>query len=621
MIRDQFQLDLHPKLIVDLFAGGGGMSTAIEWALGRSPDIAVNHDDNALSMHRANHPQTEHYIADVFEVCPYDVTQGRPVGLLHLSPDCTHHSQAAGGQPRNKKRRALSWVGYRWAGQVAPDVMTLENVTQILKWGPLIAKRDPATGRVVTLDRIQCPTTGKTINRVAEPGERVPVQQQFLVPDPAHAGRTWNRFIKLLQIKGYRVEWRTLCAADYGAPTTRERLFMVARRDGKPITWPQPTHFKNPTRGQKQWRSAAECIDWSIASKSIFDRQKPLADATLRRIAKGLKRYVLECGDPFIVPIAHFNGSEPTHDIREPMRTVTAYPKGGHLAMAAPSLVPLTHQGCDRVFDIAEPIRTITSANRGEIALASPILIQAGHGEGSPGAQRWSHGHNDIQKPMGTITASGGGQALATAFLAQMNGGFNETPGHDTRRPFSTITNTGSQQQLVTAFMTSYYTDESNRARDANDPLATITTENRIGLVECTLSPEHQAGAESVAAFLMRYYGEGGQWGDLREPMATITTKDRLALVTVTIKGMPYVIVDITLRMLAPAELYRGQGFPIGYRITTGHDGRKFTISQQVHMCGNSVSPPPAMALIRANCMDLAAWTHRELKQRERAAA
>lgn len=585
MIRDQFQLPIHHKLIVDLFAGGGGMSTAIEWALGRSPDIAVNHDENALSMHQANHPQTQHYIADVFEVCPREVTNGQPVGLLHLSPDCTHHSQAAGGQPRSTKRRALSWVGYRWIGQVAPDVMTLENVIQILKWGPLVAKRDKATGRVVTLDMVKCPITGKMVNRIASPGEQVPVQQQFLVPDPKHAGRTWRRFVKLLQAKGYAVEWRMLCAADYGAPTTRERLFMVARRDGQPIVWPEPTHFKKPAKGQKKWRAAAECIDWSIPCPSIFTRKRPLAEATMRRIAKGLVRYVLESGDPFIVPIAHFNGSEPVHDINEPMRTVTSHPKGGHLALAAPALIPVTHQGGTRAHRVDEPMRTITAAHRGEIALASPILIQAGHGEGTKDTPRWSHGCKDPQDPLGTITASGGGQALATAFLAQMNGGFNTTPGHSPSRPFSTITNSGSQQQLVTA-----------------------------GLAKPALSAEQEAGALQVAAFLIRYYGEGGQWGDLRDPMQTITTKDRLALVTVTIKGTPYVVVDIGLRMLCPPELYPGQGFPRGYQITTGHDGRKFTISQQVHMCGNSVSPYPAEALVRVNVPELVVWTPRELR-------
>lgn len=748
----QLLLDVHPELIVDLFAGGGGMSTAFEMALGRSPDIAINHNEEALSMHRANHPQTRHFIADVYEVCPKGATQGRPVGWLHLSPDCTHHSQAAGGQPRSKKIRGLSWVGYRWAGQVAPRVISLENVVQILKWGPLIAKRDKGTGRVITLDMVQCPKTGKMVNRIAEPGERVPVQRQFLVPDPKRAGQTWKKFVAALHALGYHVEYATLNAADFGGHTTRERLFMIARRDGEPIQWPEPTHFKNPGKGQQKWRAAAECIDWSIPCPSIFGRKKPLAEATLRRIAKGIQKYVLNNADPFIVPIAHYNGRDSAHSISDPLRTITSATKGGEFALTTPMIVPATHQGSERVHDIEDPFRTITAAHRGEMMLTSPVLakirgdsagtpmdvpmptitsggdsarpagaphalgviaptlVQAAHGEGKPGgAKRWGSGARNIADPVGTVTASGGhalaaatlvqtgygereGQAprtmdieaplgtivgtgkhaVTTAYLMQANGGFNVTPGHDVRRPMSTVTNSGSQQQIVmahlahlhgncdardveeplrtvsaggqhhavvsaflsrqfgksigeeftepmptttaggggksalaSAFLASYYTDDSNRCRDIRDPSATITTENRLGLVECTLSQEHEADALRVAAFLMRYYGEGGQWGHPGDPMATITTKDRLALVTVMVQGIPHVIVDIGLRMLQPRELYRGQDFPESYIIERGHDGREFSKSAQVRMCGNSVDPLPAAAFIEANAREL----------------
>lgn len=264
MSARQLILDIQKKLIVDLFAGGGGMSVAFETAWGRSPDIAINHSDDALSMHRINHPQTRHFIADVFEVCPRGATQGRPVGWLHLSPDCTHHSQAAGGQPRSKKIRGLAWVGYRWAGQVLPDVISLENVKQILQWGPLVAKRDKATGRVLKLDKT-----------VAEPGERVPVQQQFLVPDPKRAGQTWRHFVRSLESLGYVVEWRIICAADHGGHTTRERLFMIARRDGLPIRWPEPTHFKKPAKGQQRWKAAAECIDFSRPAGAFSTGRSP----------------------------------------------------------------------------------------------------------------------------------------------------------------------------------------------------------------------------------------------------------------------------------------------------------------------------------------------------------
>ena len=562
MQNPQFILGLDDELLVDEFACGGGMSEAIEQATGRHVDIAVNHDEDACSMHAANHPQTEHHWKDVFEVCPRRATKGRAVGLLHLSPDCTHHSQARGGQPRSKKLRGLAWIGVRWAGIKRPRIITLENVKQILQWGPLIAKRCPKTGRVVKLD-----------GTVAAEGERVPVQQQHLVPDPRHAGRTWRAFVRALERLGYAVEARVLCAADYGAPTTRSRLFMVARCDGAPIVWPEPTHFKNPAKGQKRWRSAAECIDWSIPGKSIFEREKPLADATLRRVAHGMKRYVLDNADPFIVQIANWSRDGVT-SASDPLSTVTAWPRGGSHAVVA------------------------------------PVMVQAGHGQGTPDAPRWSHGNKSVREPVGTVTASGGGQAVAlgtlvqmgygeregqapraldarqplgtvvgagkfaavTAFVEQANGGFNATPARDAREPLSTSTATGSQQRLVTATV-----------------------------VEPTLTPGQEEGALRCAAFLIRYYGQGGQLGDMREPMSTSTTKDRLALVTVWLRGTPYVIVDIQLRMLTPRELYNANGFPKTYIIDRGHDGRIFSKSTQVRMCGNAVPPPLGRAVIEAN--------------------
>lgn len=597
MLTPQYRLtDLDPEIIVDLFAGGGGMSIAIEHALGRSPDVAINHNDDALSMHRANHPQTRHFVADVFEVCPRGATQGRPVGLLHLSPDCTHHSQAAGGQPRNTKIRALSWVGVRWAGQVAPRVITLENVKQIRQWGPLVAKRCKTTARVI-----------KRCGTVANPGERVPVQQQYLVPDPRHAGRTWRRFLHTLEALGYTVEHRILCAADHGAPTTRERLFLVARRDGNPIVWPEATHHKKPGRGQRLRRAAAECIDWSHHCPSIFARTKPLADATLRRIARGVQRYVIESGDPFIVPIANWS-HDVAHPATEPLRTITAKPDGGAFALAAATLVQAAHgegqPGKTKRWgsgsrNITDPIGTITAS--GGHALAAATLVQTGYGERTGQAPR----SLDIQQPLGTLVAGGQKHGLVTAFLEQANGGFYDGDGRAARAPMSTITNTGSQQRLVTAHLA--HLRGNCDGRDIIEPLRTLSAGGEHhGVVECTLSPEAEAGALRVAAFLMRYYGEGGQWGDPRDPLATITTRDRLALVTVTIKGTPYVIVDIGLRMLQPHELYAAQGFPPGYTITHGHDGRRFSKSAQVRMVGNSVCPPVAAALVGANVPEMA---------------
>lgn len=562
-MNPQHRLLFDDELIVDLFAGGGGLSTACEQALGRSPDIKINHSDDALSMNRANHPQSRYFIADVFEVCPRGATQGRPVGYLHLSPDCTHHSQAAGGQPRDERIRALTWVGRRWAGQARPRIITLENVRQILKWGPLVAKRDKATGRVL-----------KRCGTVAEPGEHVARRDQFLVPDPKREGTTWRAFVRSLQAMGYVVEWRILCAADYGAGTTRERLFMVARCDGKPIVWPEPTHFKKPARGQKRWVSAAECIDWSIPCPSIFERAKPLAPATMRRIARGIQRFVLDSADPFIVNMAHGGKLE---SVTDPVSTI-ATEKGGCRAVVAPSLVQVAHGegkpgGVQRwgsgVRDALDPLGTATASGGGGYALMAASLVQTGYGEREGQAPR----SLDITEPLGTIVGTGK-HAAACAYLMQANGGFNETPGHDPRRPVSTITNSGSQQQAVAAHL-------------------------------AQLSPEHEAGALRVAAFLMQYYSEGGQWGGMRDPMNTVTTRDRLALVTVVLKGTPYLIVDIGLRMLTPRELYRAQGFPPDYQIEVGHDGRRFPKSAQVRMVGNSVSPHPAAALIAANCGDL----------------
>ena len=566
-LTSQLQLDFHAKLIVDLFAGGGGMSTSFEMAFGRSPDIAVNHDDDALSMHRVNHPQTRHFVADVFEVCPHTVTQGRPVGWLHGSPDCTHHSQAAGGQPRSKKIRGLGWVLPRWAGQVAPDVISMENVKQMLKWGPLVAKRDPETGRVVTLQKLTCPKTGKLVNRVADKGERVPVQDQYLVPDKKREGSTWRRFVATFEAMGYQVEWKVRTAANAGGHTTRTRLFLIARRDGLPIVFPEPKFHQKPAKGQKRWKAAAECIDFSQPCPSIFERKRPLAPATLKRIATGIRKFVLENPKPFVVPLTHQGGEGRVHSVDDPLRTVTAAHRG-EFAVVTPVLTECANASSPRCMPADGPLRTICAQTKGgHHALISPLLVQAGHGEGNPDAPRWSYGHNDIQGPLGTVVASGGGHALASAYLMQANGGFNTTPGHGADEPFSTVTNSGSQQQLVMV----------------------------------SLSPSDEAGALRVAAFLMRYYGEGGQWSELGDPMTTITTKDRMALVTVSISGMPYVIVDIGLRMLEPRELYRAQDFPETYIIDHGHDGRKFSKSAQVRMVGNSVNPVDAADFLKAN--------------------
>lgn len=615
------------EIVVDFFCGGGGADTGLEMGLGRAVTVAKNHSAAAISMHTVNHPHAKHFTTDVFEGDPDTECGGRAVGWFHMSPDCTHHSQAAGGQPRKREIRNLSWIGLKWAGMKKPRVISLENVKQILQWGPLVAKRCKSTGRVIKLG-------GGT----AEPGEVVPVSEQFLVPDPKRRGQTWAVFVAELQRLGYVVEWRVIRACDFGAPTSRERLFMIARSDDQPIVWPEPTHAKNPGKGQQKWRTAAECIDWSIPSKSIFGRKKDLAPATLRRVAKGMRKFVLDAATPFIVPIANWSG-ESAQSGNEPLRTVTSYPKGG------------------------------------AFSVVSPVMVTAAHGEGKPGGvQRWGDGSRSAGNPLATVTASGGhsiaaahlvkfrfadegksldeplptitsggnykrpagaahAMGMSTVFMAQMNGGFNTTAAKSIEDPLTTVTNTGSQQQLVTANLV--HLRGNCDARDLKDPLHTISAGGthhglmtaflgrqfgasvgqglddpaptitaggggKSSLVELQLSPEVEAGALRVASFLISYYGTENV-SDASEPAPTITTRDRLALVTVTIKGTPYVIVDICLRMLQPAELYKAQGFPGDYIISHGADGKPFTKTQQVHMCGNSVSPPPMAALAMVN--------------------
>ncbi|WP_372356940.1 DNA cytosine methyltransferase [Xanthomonas sp. NCPPB 3443] len=619
------------EIVVDLFAGGGGASEALKQALGIDPALAYNHDEWAIGMHAANHPLTIHHREDIWHADPRKDVAGRPIGWFHASPDCTHFSQAKGGQPRSHKTRALSWVALKWIGQLlradlrdgtntAPRILSLENVWQILTWGPLVAKRCKVTGRVLKMD-----------GTVAARGERVPVANQQLVPDKRHSGRTWRQFVAALESKGYRVEWRKLTASDYGAGTSRERLFLLARRDGEPIVWPAPTHGTAPS--QQPRVRAADCLDFSIPCPSIFTRKRPLADATLRRIAKGVMRHVLQSADPFIVPATH-QGSDRVNDVQAPLPTITAANRG-ELMLVAPELAPFitehSNASNQRTMRADEPLRTIcagvkgghfsavapilagvggragqseprsgaeplyTMTTKADTALVAPVLVQTGYGERQGQAPRAL----DLQQPLGTVVAGGVKHAAACAFLEQANGGFYEGGGRDARDPMSTITATGSQQQLATAHVVTLRNNTHGHAAD--EPLGTVCASTvHHGMIECTLSAEQQAGALQVAAFLVKYYGSGIAV-DLREPLDTATTRDRMALVTVTIQGTPYVIVDIGLRMLKPHELFRAQGFPTGYRITHTADGRAISTSAAVRMCGNSVSPPPLFALASVN--------------------
>ncbi|WP_043530412.1 DNA cytosine methyltransferase [Litchfieldella xinjiangensis] len=541
------------ELVVDNFAGGGGASEGIEQALGRPVDLAINHDATAIAVHTANHPGSAHSVADVWDVDPAKAVNG-PVGLAWFSPDCRHHSKAKGGRPVSKSVRGLAWVAARWAAKVKPRVIALENVEEFLDWGPLI-KNDK--GQVV--------------------------------PDPARKGQTFRGFVRMLKRHGYDVEWKILRACDYGAPTIRRRLFLVARCDGRPIVWPKPTHGDPASpavrRGKLQpWRTAAECIDWSIPCPSIFDRARPLAENTLKRIAKGVMRYVVENADPFIVPIANYgNGSTLVNAIDEPLRTVTAWPKGGSFALVSPHITKFRTgaigHGCD------EPMHTITANSNATDSTANPggcaplglvsatISRQFGASIG--------HGANE---PLGTITAGGGGKsALVSAFLAKH---FTGVVGADIRHPLPTITATDHNAPVAVSLLNLKGAERGGS--DINRPMPTICAGG--------------THAAAVAAFLAPYYGSGsGETGrDLRAPSPTATTKDRLQLVTVTIGGEDYVITDIGMRMLQPHELAAAQGFPDGYQFAEA-GGKPVPKYAQVRLIGNSVCPPLAKAIVEAN--------------------
>lgn len=509
---------IHGELIVDNFAGGGGASTGIEMATGYSVDIAINHDPEAIKMHKANHPNTKHYCENVWAVDPVKACNGHPVGLAWFSPDCKHFSKAKGGKPKDKNIRGLAWVACRWAGLVRPRVIMLENVEEFKTWGPL--------------------------NRGHHPIK-------------AKQGKTFEKFVQQLNDLGYTVEFKELIAADYGAPTMRKRFFLIARCDGKPIVWPEPTHAPADSEAVKAglvkpYVGAYTQLDFSLPCPSIFDTSeeikekygiravRPLAQKTMDRIARGFIKFVLNNPKPFIIQCNH-GGERRPNDIRDPIPTITG--KHGY-GIVEPYIVQIGQTGftADRSKDVREPLTTIVSKN--EHCLISPTLIQY-HSETAQGEVRGQ----TIKDPIMTVDGS-------------------------------------NRYGLVTSFLSKFY--KSGTGQDLREPLHTITT-----------SAGHFG---EVRAFLIKYYGDAtGQ--DIEKPLDTVTTKDRFGLVT--IEGVDYQIVDIGLRMLEPRELYGCQGFPDDYIIDHDYTGKTYPRSEQVRRCGNAVCPPIPAALVRANLSEL----------------
>ncbi|MCI7130368.1 MAG: DNA cytosine methyltransferase [Lachnospiraceae bacterium] len=546
---------INGELIVDNFAGGGGASTGIEMATGVSVDIAINHDPEAIRMHKTNHPHTKHYCEDVWAVDPVKACRGFPVGLAWFSPDCKHFSKAKGGKPKDKFIRGLAWVACRWAGLVRPRVIMLENVEEFKTWGPLNRHHRPIKSK---------------------------------------QGVTFEKFVQQLHRLGYQVEYRELVAADYGSPTMRKRFFLIARCDGMPIIWPDPTH--GPTDSEmvkaglmKPYVGAYTQLDFSLPCPSIFDTAeeikekygiravRPLAPKTMERIARGLKKFVIDNAEPFIVQVNHSGAkSDYCNSMNEPLRVITAKHGFGMVdAKLAPYMGTNTtnHPGgnCE------DPIHTITTGN--QQCLISPMLIQY-HSETANGEVRGQK----LDEPIMTVDGSNR-YGLVTSFLHKYYDGGYTGSGESVENPLPTVTS-WDHNSIVTANLIQM--NNHCDGRDITEPLPTITAgDGHFG---------------EVRAFLIKYYGQGtGQ--DIKEPLDTVTARDRFGLVTIA--GVDYQIVDIGLRMLEPKELYGCQGFPDDYIIDHDYNGKKYSRSEQVRRCGNSVCPSIPAALVRANMPEL----------------
>lgn len=581
-----YQLNIFDEIIVDNFAGGGGASTGIELALGRPVDIAINHDPAAIAMHKANHPFTEHYCESVWDVNPEEVCRGRKVALMWLSPDCKHFSKAKGGKPVEKHIRGLAWIAVRWAATVKPRIIILENVEEFKTWG--------------RIDR----NTGK--------------------PDVAHKGETFRSFVNALKHHGYAVEWRELRACDYGAPTSRKRLVLIARCDGKPIVFPKPTHGKG--RGLKPYRTAAEIIDWTLPCPSIFTRQKPLVEATLRRIARGLDKFVINAEKPFIVPIGYGEreGQKPrVQDIDEPMSTVVSTVKQNvvepyltkfndvskgqaidtpldtimagatRFAKVDSVLTPFVEQANfdNTPISAAEPLSTATGVNKHRLVTPklSPFIEQAF------GGTYEGNGAN-ADNPLPTVTATDHNR-LVSAYISKYYGGTYDGAGSGADEPLHTVT-VEERHAVAGAFLSHFYKGNgSAQGSAADEPVPTVMGNNKASVVTAKLTP---ADFER---------NELGHWAEIREILNKYAgyalADDEILLFR--IHDNVYFLSDIGMRMLTPRELYLAQGFPADYQIEFDYNGKPYSKKEQVARCGNAVCPPMAEAVVRANLPEYAA--------------
>lgn len=587
---------LEKELVVDNFAGGGGASTGIEMAIGRSVDIAINHDPDAIAMHRENHPTTKHYCEDVWEVDPIEACRGKSVALAWFSPDCKHFSRAKGGKPVDKKNRGLAWVVIRWAYLVRPRVLMMENVPEIITWGPLGEDNKPIKER-----------SGETFaGFLLALTKGIPLYHPAFeeMCDALGIEVTSQMAKDLTKGLGYDVEYAALKSCDYGAPTTRTRFYMIARSDGNPIVWPKPTHGDKKGEDVKAgklipYRTAAECIDWSIPAKSIFERDKPLAENTLRRIAKGIQKFVIDNPEPFII---HYKFENEPESIDNPLSTVTAV--NSHYVVTPTIMCNNTNNKGSTVDD---PLPTVTTGNRNFVV--APLLTTFNQ----------NSKEQKLDRPIDTVMAGATRFGIVAPSLIQYHSetSKDEVRGQELTEPLMTVDTSPRYALSVANIMKNYGGNYQGSGSAVDEPLDTVTAKDHNSLVTAHIltlrnNMDGQAMDEpittisckdhhaEVQAFLVKYFS-GEKVKPIDAPLDTITTKDRFALVT--IHGEEYIITDIKMRMLTPRELFNAQGFPADYVIDTA-GGKPYPKSKQVARCGNAVTPPVPAALVRANLID-----------------